>query len=208
MSFSGYQAQWVSVFRRNVKSNPLIFTLTLIVLAKILISFLLGFHPFFASFIPIGILLWLVGFLLAGICLIFSLRKAIRRQTFMRFTGVWLSLAFLNLMPGIFASATGSMIALYLAGPEQVVAEGRELIRNAQLAEAGNCEIAYPGCGQIMEHPPAITRVHPVYVRVTDEYVLIKKFGIGDVAGFKIYPEGINPPGIRLRDGLYWIDAW
>lgn len=183
-------------------------SLAFFMMGRHLIAFLIGIHPSFASYFPIGILFWLLGFVLSVICLVTTVIRILRRQPFLRFSLAWVFLAALNLIPGIIPSAAGAVTSLLFAGPEQVVEEGRELLNTYQSSDDLDCDVAIPPCGQTTDYPPAIRRLNPVYVRVTRDYVLIKKFGFGDIAGFLIYPSGVTPGGMRLIDGLYWIDSW
>lgn len=189
------------------RKNWLLNLLAFFICGNLILSFLLGFHPYFSSFFLVELVFWLLGFILSIVCFIVSLRKLFKREPILHFTIAWLLLTFLNFIPGAYSSAAGAMTAIYLAGSEQVVEEGRLLLQNYQRLENVNCDYAFPPCGQTTEYTPAIERVYPIYIRVTDDYVLIKKFGFGDFAGFLIYPDGVDPPGIKLRDGLYWIDA-
>lgn len=171
-------------------------------------AFLLGIHPVFMSLFLLGALLKLSGFVFIIICLITTVIRVFRRQSFATYSLSWALIAALNFIPGIIPSAAGAMITLIFAGPQQVVEEGRNLITNYETPKNINCDYTFPVCGQTTEYPPAIQRLNPVYITVTSEYVLIKKFGLGDVAGFMIFPSGTNPDGIKLIDGLYWIDSW
>lgn len=59
------------------------------------------------------------------------------------------------------------------------------------------------------DHLPAIRRLHPVRVNVTEHGVYIKKFGISDFAGFIVTAEGAQAnDGVKIINGLYWTDAW
>ncbi len=178
------------------------------IIGRHLLAFLLGIHPAFMSLFPLQVLLGFLGFVFSAICLVTTVIRVLRRQSFILYFFIWIVIAALNLVPGIIPSAAGAVTSLVLAGPQQVVEEGRHLIAIYESPEGINCELTYPPCNQTTDYPPAIRRLNPVYVRVTSEYVLIKKFGLGDTAGFMIYPSGTNPKGIKLIDGLYWIDAW
>ncbi len=99
-------------------------------------------------------------------------------------------------------------MTLVIAGPDKVIQEGRELIQIYQSAQDEDPEAINSSCVQLKKVPPSIGRVYPAWVRVCQDRVIIKKFGIGDIAGFLIYPEDVEPGGIKLFDGIYWTDAW
>lgn len=193
---------------RFLKPQWSLVCLAFFVIGRHVIAFLFGIHPDFLSFFPLEVLFGLLGFVFAGICLVTTITRVLRRHSFVSYALIWIIITALNFIPGIIPSAAGAVVSLVFAGPQQVVEEGRYLLADYEASKDVNCDYAFPPCGQTTDYPPAIRRLNPVYIRVTSEYVLIKKFGIGDVAGFIVYPSGTNPEGIKLIDGLYWTDAW
>jgi hypothetical protein len=175
--------------------------LAIAILGKIAVSFLIGYHPFFDYFWMFPLL---IGFSLASLILVvvrfITLVKLIyQRKPFIAFSIVWIILVIMFWFSGIDSTIAGSMTALYLAGPEQVEIESRALIQN--------CISDSSYCGEITNVPSAIQRLHPYSVDVTKEYTFILKFRVfDDYGGFKILAPEKVIPGIKVRDGFYWVE--
>jgi hypothetical protein len=68
---------------------------------------------------------------------------------------------------------------------------------------------------EVEDAPSALRRLHgSVRVcrdRESEEIVIlsvvVKMYGLGDFAGFRILPEGQKSHGLRVADGLYWSDT-
>jgi len=168
------------------------------------IAFLSGVHPSFFRLFDIqcishqiASIVGSIGLIVSGF-LVLAGMPAFKAKPFTKNAMIWLLLAWVNSLPGGIPARISAVTALYIAGPAQVIAESRELVENC----------ADSRCGLVEGFPPAIGRVHPLVVYASDEFVTIKKYGLGDFAGFIVYPEnkGEERYGIRLYDTLYWAD--
>lgn len=179
-------------------------------------GFLLGYNPAFAAAFVLEVICWLsflVGMIATLIVIVWSLFK--KRACPQLLVGWIILLVFyvpIRNYRRLDPSVVGAITALNVAGSEQVVQEGRQLmetwkpdLEKQRLHEPND---PLPPSIQIkpQDIPPAIARLHPGWVLVTEDKVAIKKYGLGDFAGFYIFPSNQTSRGIKLRDGLYWVD--
>lgn len=207
-----YRFSLVTVTRKvKMRAKPIgtITISTLILFSTIVavhtaIAFLLGVHPFFFWLFDvqcigkeIASIVGPIGLLVSGFLALTKV-STFKTRFFIRCTTIWLLLALISSLSGGIPSRIGAIVALCIAGPAQVITESRELMENC----------ADSPCGLVEDFPTAIGRVHPGVVYATDELVTIKKYGLGDFAGFVVYPEDQSEKryGIRLYDTLYWVD--
>ncbi len=108
-----------------------------------------------------------------------------------------------------FSFYIGAITSLKIAGKQNVLNEAMSLIESHKEYFEKEKKKNNPWSPQKEiakeELPPAIRKLGPVWVRVYEEDVVLKKIGLGDVTGFLIAP-GRNLSGIRkISDGIYWI---
>lgn len=167
------------------------------------LSFLDGYHPFFnyLRMFPLYLLFGGGSIVLGVTCLFMTGKLIFQRKPFIIFSLGWIIFAILFLkIPGIDVTIAGSMTALYFAGSEQVENESRLLIQR--------CASEPNYCGEISDIPPAIQRVHPNSVVVTNQSLYIGKFRMfDDYGGFQILSLGKVIPGIKIRNGFFWTDS-
>jgi hypothetical protein len=185
-----------------------IVTLAAFASCKQIQSFLIGLSPSFIDLFLLGVLFWSLGIILSGVCLLIAIRRVFNRKPIIRYGLIWGFFTALNMVPGIFASATGAVTTLLVVGPQEVVSQSRILMESYEQDQNSDCSREYPPLAILNSYPQALQRLNPAWVRVNCDYVVVKKFGIGDVAGFVVVREGVTPVGIRLFEGIYWIDAW
>lgn len=147
-----------------------------------------------------GGIFWLVGWCISFVCFIVILKLVLTKNSHSGFTIIWLILTALHYIPGVYTGFVGSMIALYIAGPEQIVIESRELINCSNSRNYIYDE----------KYPPAIERLHPQDILIShSSHLEIRKFGLGDFAGFIVFCDDdvkVNESsGIKIIDGLYWF---
>ncbi len=145
--------------------------------------------------------LTLLSYALALTCLIVGILALAKRQSVLRYGAVWILLSAVLLIPGYYSEFAGALTSFYAAGPRQVFAEARSLI--------AKCQQSRQNCGDVVDLPPAIQRVHPVNVYVSNGgFVVIGKLGLVYPDGFMIFSQGSLPSeGMRVKkigEELYW----
>ncbi len=168
----------------------------------ILSSFLLGVSPAWFALFPVGALAMLAAWGSCAISIIYSLSLAVRRERFMKLLVPALLLIYPLSKPGIYYSRAGALWAANRAGTAQIVTEARKLIEDCRKANLPSGEVRH-----IEAFPPALKALRPCWIWASRDRVLIKKFGLGDFAGFVIVPSGASCSGTQLSEGLYWQDA-
>ncbi len=197
--------------RISQKNNRLLVFLLLLFVVGIIgsktISFLEGYDPYFSHFWLDSI--WLLVFgILSGIgCLIVLVVRVVKRKAFLLATIIWVIIACFGALPGIFYVTAGSMLAISLADPDQVIVEGRMLALECQQQQESQ------SCLELAMDYPAIGNVHPQDIVILEDNVLllVKLHGFGDIAGFLVYPEDMDSSeqsgDIRIRNGLFWYES-
>jgi|GEM_PF-3195027 len=196
---------------KKITFSKIVFFICII---DILTAYLMGLKgPLFVRLLFIWLPIHALATFVFGVLLIAFIVISITRKKLYKNQIISLAVALLSF---IFISSraldVGAISSLKFSGEKQVLADAKNLIElhkkqlEAKKDEAAPLEpyIEVP----INELPAAIKKLSPLWVRVYEKEVIVKKFGFGDVFGFLITPEDKNPEGLyRISKGIYWIDG-
>ncbi len=181
--------------------------LALAIIASASLSFFDGIYSS-GRLAILGMLAWLTIWALCFLCLAVTIFCLVKRRPALKFSIAWILLAILNyaaLSPAIVLIKAGAIYRVHQIGSDEVVKEGQELIQKYK--DSSNETNEY----EIVNYPPAIKRLHPIYVEVYGRQLEIKKEGMGDWAGFiitldKNTTDGRALAGQKICDYFYWYD--
>ncbi|MFA5272249.1 MAG: hypothetical protein WC412_07960 [Candidatus Omnitrophota bacterium] len=182
--------------------------LILFCIADILISYLMGLNKIFANLLLISMPIRLMTPLLFIILLIRTVINILKKKPYKK-EAIVLLLSFLLfglILPKAFY--LGAYTSLKIANENKVLFEAKNLIESHKAYFKKEKEKkSFPPQKEIPEEelPIAIKKLSPVWVRVYENMVVIKKIGLGDVEGFLISPYRKLDDVRKVSNGIYWI---
>jgi len=189
-------------------ANRIKFFLVLCLIVGYALSYIYGFYPFpiwfwmGAWFAIVG--LKILSYIFSGLWLVVLVFLIVQKEPFIKSGLIWLSLSvILVFVPGYYSEVAGALSAFHLAGADQVRAEANMLIQKCEQSSDKQTD-----CGYIFEYPPAIKRVNPAMVYISDTFIVIGKVGLIHPDGFMIFSDGdISTESMHIKklgENLYW----
>lgn len=179
-------------------------------MTKLVCGFLVGYYPPFFWLFLLELVAGLMCIVGAIAALVMTGRAVSKGQSVIRFVIVWFFVGLVGVLPGFIPSALGAIMRAKVIGTEKLVQEGRAILASDRVWTDRDISWEY-----VENPPPALRSLHGS-VRVCRDgeskeivlsCVVVKMFGLGDFAGFRIVPVGQNAHGLRVAEGLYWSDA-
>lgn len=185
-----------------------------LVFTELLSAFIGGFYPSDGLAVLFVMLSQFCVVILALICAVAAVVMFavmfFKKTAFLKFTLLWLLLCVLGFPLFTYDSVTaGANLRIRIVGADQVAREGQQLLAGYKKPE----HEGYFVSREILKHlPPAITKLHPLYVDVREDRVLIKMYGGREFLGFVVVREDKtlqqykHRRSFKVTDGLYWME--
>jgi hypothetical protein len=179
-------------------------------MTKLVCGFLVGFYPPFFWLFLLELLAGLMCIVGAIAALVMTVGAVSKGQPVIRFVIVWVFVGLVGVLPGFIPSAFGAIMRAKVIGTDKIVQEGRAILA----IDRGWADKDIPW-EEVEDAPPALRSlrgsVRVCRDRESDDKaassVVVKMYGLGDFAGFRIVPDGQKCRGLRVADGLYWSDT-